>query len=67
VHRLSGKIISSLPIWLLITMMIMEILTRDLACCRRPVLMRIGGDSATSGLNRAGSVGQSGREARLTG
>jgi hypothetical protein len=42
VHRLSGKIISSLPMWLLITMMIMVImviLTRDLAGCRRPVLM----------------------------
>jgi hypothetical protein len=36
VHRLAGKIISSLPRWLLITMMIMVILTRDLACCRRP-------------------------------
>jgi hypothetical protein len=31
----AGKIISSLPRWLLITMMIMVILTRDLACCRR--------------------------------
>jgi hypothetical protein len=31
VHRLAGKIISSLPRWLLITMMIMVILTRDLA------------------------------------
>jgi hypothetical protein len=36
VYRLAGKIISSLPRWLLITMMIMVILTRDLACCRRP-------------------------------
>jgi hypothetical protein len=31
VHQLAGKIISSLPRWLLITMMIMVILTRDLA------------------------------------
>lgn len=30
-QRLAGKIISSLPRWLLITMMIMGILTRDLA------------------------------------
>jgi hypothetical protein len=40
VHRLAGKIISSLPRWLLITMMIMVILTRDLACCRRPPVWR---------------------------
>ena len=33
VHRLAGKIISSLPRWL-ITMMIMAILTRDLALPR---------------------------------
>ena len=32
-QRLVGKIISSLARWLLITMMIMVILTRDLACC----------------------------------
>jgi hypothetical protein len=34
VHRLAGKIISSLPRWLLNTMMIMVILTRDLAFSR---------------------------------
>jgi hypothetical protein len=36
VHQLAGKIISSLSRWLLITMMIMVILTRDLAFPRVP-------------------------------